>query len=47
MTKAFGITALLTALFMAGAVPAMAQSDSSEYAIVANKQMVGSSISTT
>jgi ABC-type phosphate transport system substrate-binding protein len=45
MRTVFGIATLLTALLLAGALPAFAQSDISEYAIVANKQMQGTSIS--
>jgi ABC-type phosphate transport system substrate-binding protein len=46
MTKAFGIAVLFAALLMSGVLPAVAQSDNSEYTIVANKQMAGSTIST-
>ena len=46
MRTAFGIAALLAALLISGSVQAMAQSDTSEYIIVANKQMQGTSIST-
>ncbi len=39
------MAALLAVLIVSGTVPGMAQSDSSEYIIVANKQMQGTSIS--
>ena len=45
MRSVFVLATLLAILFLAGAIPAIAQSDISEYAIVANKEMQGSSIS--
>jgi ABC-type phosphate transport system substrate-binding protein len=45
MKTVFGIAALSAILLAAGAIPALAQSEISEYAIVANKQMQGTSIS--
>ena len=45
MRTVFGIAILLAILLVAGALPAVAQSDISDYVIVANKQMQGSSIS--
>ncbi len=44
MRTTIGITALLAALLISGAVITMAQTDTSEYIIVANKQMQGNSI---
>jgi ABC-type phosphate transport system substrate-binding protein len=44
MKTMFGIAAILTVMLLAGTDSAPAQSDNSEYVIVANKQMQGSSI---
>lgn len=44
MRTVFGVAALLVVTVMAGVSPSIAQSDNSEYAIIANKQMQGSSI---
>jgi hypothetical protein len=44
MRTVFGITAVLAVILMAGTMLCIAQSDNSEYVIVANKQMQGASI---
>ena len=44
MRTVFGVAAVLMALLMAGVAPSVAQSDNSEFAVVANKSMQGSSI---
>jgi hypothetical protein len=44
MRKVFVFTAVLMVMLMAGVMPSVAQSDDSEYVVVANKQMQGSSI---
>jgi ABC-type phosphate transport system substrate-binding protein len=44
MRTVFGIAAVLAVILMVGAAPSIAQSDNSEYVIVANKQMQGASI---
>lgn len=44
MRTVFGITAALVVVLMAGAASSIAQLDNSEYVIVANKQMQGTSI---
>ncbi len=44
MRTVFGVAAVLMILLTAGVAPSIAQSDNSEYVIVANKQMQGSSI---
>jgi ABC-type phosphate transport system substrate-binding protein len=44
MTRLFGVAAVLAIILIAGAAPSVAQSDISEYAIIANKQMEGASI---
>ena len=45
MRTVFGIAAVLAVILMVGAAPSIAQSDNSEYVIVANKEMKGGSIS--
>ena len=44
MKIAFGIAAIMAILVVANAAPCVAQSDGSEYVIVANKQLAGESI---
>jgi ABC-type phosphate transport system substrate-binding protein len=44
MKTVFGIAAMMAILISAGVAPCIAESDSSEYVIVANKQLVGNSI---
>jgi ABC-type phosphate transport system substrate-binding protein len=47
MRTVLGVAAVLMLMMTVSVAPSMAQSDSSEYAIVANKQMAGSSINVT
>ena len=44
MRTVFGVAAVLVVLLTAGIAPSIAQSDNSEYVIVANKQMQGTTI---
>jgi ABC-type phosphate transport system substrate-binding protein len=44
MKTVFGVAAVLMFILTAGVAPSIAQSDNSEYVIVANKQMAGSSL---